>query len=98
MKIQEVETLTGLDRATIRYYEKEQLLAPERSDNGYRNYSEENVELLQKIKLLRKIGIPLSEIKNLEQGSDCLSDVLSNQILILDQQIRSDSAARSICQ
>ena len=98
MKIQEVETLTGLDRATIRYYEKEQLLVPERSDNGYRNYSEENVKLLQKIKLLRKLGIPLSEIKNLEQGSECLSDVLSNQILILDQQIRSDSAARSVCQ
>lgn len=98
MKIQDVEQRTGLDRATIRYYEKEQLLVPERSENGYRNYSEENVDLLQKIKLLRKLGIPLNAIKNLEQGSDCLSDVLSNQILILDQQIRSDSAAKSVCQ
>ena len=98
MKIQDVEQRTGLDRATIRYYEKEQLLVPERSQNGYRSYSEENVELLQKIKLLRKLGVPINTIKNLEQGSDCLSDVLSNQIQILDQQIRSDLAAKSVCQ
>ena len=37
MKIQDVEVRTGLDRATIRFYEKEQILLPQRADNGYRN-------------------------------------------------------------
>ena len=76
MKIQDVEVLTGLDRATIRFYEKEQLLVPERSENGYRNYTDDDVKLLQKVKLLRKLGVSLNTIKQLEQGSELLPEVL----------------------
>ena len=36
MKIKELEHQTGLDRATIRYYEKEGFLEPSRGENGYR--------------------------------------------------------------
>ena len=37
MTIKEIEALSGLNRANIRYYESEGLLAPERSSNGYRD-------------------------------------------------------------
>lgn len=40
MQIRDLEERTGLDRATIRYYEKEGLLAPRCLENGYRLYSE----------------------------------------------------------
>ena len=36
MTIKEIETLSGLPRANIRYYESEGLIAPKRSENGYR--------------------------------------------------------------
>ena len=97
MKIQDVEARTGLDRATIRFYEKEQLLIPERLENGYRNYTEADVELLQKIKLLRKLGVTLNTIKELEQGSEVLSEVLCRQIQALEQQIQDDAKAKGIC-
>ena len=49
MTIKELEKRTGLDRATIRFYEKEGLIAPKRLANGYRDYSEEDVLALEKI-------------------------------------------------
>ena len=39
MTIKEIEERTGMDRANIRFYEKEGLLAPERLANGYRDYT-----------------------------------------------------------
>ena len=41
MKINEVEALVGIPKKNIRFYESEGLLKPERSSNGYRDYSEE---------------------------------------------------------
>ena len=49
MRIQELECCTGLDRATIRFYEKENLIHPQRSENGYRSYSSEDAQELMKI-------------------------------------------------
>ena len=97
MKIQDVEIKTGLDRATIRFYEKENILTPERAENGYRNYSDADVELLLKIKLLRKLGVNLPTIKALQQGSENLSEVLTQQIQILERQIQNDTRAKAVC-
>ena len=59
MKIKEVEELSGMTRANIRFYEKEGLLSPQRKSNGYRDYTEEDVETLKRIRLLRSIHISL---------------------------------------
>ena len=46
MKINEVEQLVGVTKRNIRFYEKEGLLSPGRTDNGYRDYGEADVEAL----------------------------------------------------
>lgn len=43
MTIKEIEELSGMPRANIRFYEAEGLLRPDRDANGYRNYSEESL-------------------------------------------------------
>ena len=69
MKINEVEAQVGIAKRNIRFYEKEGLLTPARnSENGYRDYGEEDVRTLEKIKLLRKLDVPLEEIRRLQQG------------------------------
>lgn len=50
MKIKEVEKQVGLAKENIRYYEKEGLIKPERTANNYREYSEQDVAQLKKIK------------------------------------------------
>ena len=49
MQIQTIEERTGLDRATIRYYEQEGLIKPLRLQNGYRDYSEKHLEDLMEV-------------------------------------------------
>ena len=55
--------LTGLTAHTLRYYEKEGLLEPERKSNGQRFYSEKDLEWVTFIKRLKETYMPLKEIK-----------------------------------
>ena len=61
MKINEVEAAVGVTKKNIRFYEEEGLISPRREPgNGYRSYSEADVERLRRIKLLRKLlDVPL---------------------------------------
>ena len=62
MKINEVEAAVGVTKKNIRFYEEEGLISPSREPgNGYRSYSQMDVERLRRIKLLRKLDVPLAE-------------------------------------
>ena len=54
MTIRTVENLSGMTRANIRFYEVEGLISPQRGENGYRDYSEQDLEILKRIRLLRR--------------------------------------------
>lgn len=97
MLIRDLERKTGLDRATIRFYEKERLIAPTRQENGYRTYSEADQDTLMKIKLLRQLGFPLGIIRELQSGGEELSEALTEQIRRLDAQISGLNRAREVC-
>lgn len=63
MTIKELEVRLGISRANIRFYEKEGLLRPARRANGYRDYSAEDAAALEKIALLRRLGMPVETIR-----------------------------------
>lgn len=65
MKRNEVEKITGLRRKAILYYEEKKLIRPAIEDNNYRNYSKEDLNRLIKISLYRRLGLNISEIKNI---------------------------------
>lgn len=97
MLIRDLEVKTGLDRATIRYYEKEGLIEPLRKENGYREYTDENLSHLLKIKLLRQLGMSVYTIKGIQRGSGNFSEALSAQIQNLEHQIKAAQRAREVC-
>ena len=84
MTSKEMEARSGVPRANIRYYEAEGLLAPARSGNGYRDYSEEDLRTLEKIKLLRRLSLDLDAIRRLQAGDLSLSQALAGQALALE--------------
>ena len=55
MNIGQLEAALGMTRANIRFYEKEGLLSPTRSENGYRDYTGSDLDTLRRIKLLRQL-------------------------------------------
>ncbi len=56
----------GVTIDTVRYYERQKLLFPiERTQSGYRRYSNDSVKRLRFIRRSQNLGFTLSEIKNL---------------------------------
>ncbi len=99
MKINQVEELVGITKKNIRFYEDQELLKPERNpNNGYREYSLKDVALLKKIKLLRKLAIPIEDIRKLENGEQSIQDCMNNRLKELKQMEMNMLHARYICQ
>jgi DNA-binding transcriptional MerR regulator len=83
--IGELEKLTGMNRTALRYYDAEGLIDPERQENGYRLYSDEDVMSLIQLKQMSAFGIELSEMpgsaRNVGIKDVCLSLVRKEQII-----------------
>ena len=95
MHIKDIETRTGLSRANIRYYEQEGLVHPDRARNGYRDYSQEDLDTLLRVRLLRRLDVPIEEIRAMQAGELDLSDVLEERIRAAqrrEEQARRDQA------
>ena len=98
LKINEVEALVGITKKNIRFYEAEGLLAPRRnSDNGYRDYGEAEVETLRRIKLLRKLGVPLEDIRQMLSGAHTVGDGMRRHLVTLERERQNLDAAARLC-
>ena len=98
MKINEVEQLVGISKKNIRFYEAEGLLTPRRnSENGYRDYGEAEVETLRRIKLLRKLGFPLEEIRRMQSGTFTVGDGMRRHLVTLEREQENLRSAAALC-
>lgn len=85
----EIQEKTGLTRKAIEYYEEKGLINPLKLENGYRNFSDEDLEKLNKISLFRKIGLSISEIEEcLSSNGSSLASILrrKEQKLAIDEK------------
>lgn len=85
---------SGLSVDTLRYYEKEGLTLhrPGRSSSGQRRYTEQNVQWLGTLVMLRKTGMPIRDIKKFvdlyrQDGteSDRLAILEAHRVHVLEQ-------------
>ncbi len=98
MKINEVEAQVGVTKKNIRFYEEQGLLSPRRnSDNGYRDYGEAEVEALRRIKLLRKLGVPISEIRRMQEGQQTVADAMRRHLVTLERERKDLDQAAALC-
>lgn len=97
MTIKEIEERSGLARANIRFYESEGLLTPQRKENGYREYSEEDLTTLLRIKLLRALGVSLDDIKALQRGDTILDDTLAQRLIDLEREQAQLEKSGAVC-
>jgi len=97
MTIKEIELTTGLPRASVRFYESEGFISPTRGENGYRNYSQSDLDALLKIKLLRRLDIPLEDIRSVQAGARTLDSVLDEALNRLERDRGQLDRARTLC-
>ncbi len=89
MKIKDVSLKTGLSKKTIRFYEAEGLITPEKTyQNGraYRSYSQENLETLNKIAVLRRARFSVEEIRQIQQSPEELPAIFEGYRVRLHQE------------
>lgn len=99
MTIKEAEQTVGITSQNIRYYEKQGLLTPARkAENSYREYSDEDIRHLKQIKLFRKLGMPIGDIKRLLSGEVSLEDAITAQICRLQTEKETVAAALKFCE
>ncbi len=98
MKINEVEAQVGITKKNIRFYEEQGLLSPRRNTaNGYRDYSEAEVAVLRQIKLMRKLGVPLEEIRRMQAGGT-VADGMRRHLVTLERERQSLEQSIQLCQ
>lgn len=56
MNIGELSARSGVSQRSLRYYEQQGLVTPDRAANGYRQYAESDVAVAQTIRTMYEIG------------------------------------------
>jgi DNA-binding transcriptional MerR regulator len=100
--IGKLASLAGCQPLTIRFYEKKGLMEkPKRQENGYRTYTDKDVERLVFIRHCRYHGFSMDEIRDLlslrdapEASCGTVDSILIKQINKLDEYIRSTKRLR----
>ncbi len=98
MTIREIEVLSGMTRANIRYYEAEGLITPRRAENGYRDYSQADADTLLRIKLLRALGLTIEQLKTLACGEAALDAVLAERLQAMQQEQHALGRAEQVAE
>ena len=96
--IQEVARLTGTTSRTLRHYDAIGLLEPSRvGDNGYRWYDDRALVRLQRILLLRGLGLGLPDIRRvLEREQDETAALRHHLDWLRSEQRRLERQAASV--
>ncbi len=98
MKIYQVEELVGITKKNIRFYEEQGLLCPSRNpENDYREYSLADVKILEKIKLLRKLSVPIEEIRLLQKGQLSFVQSMTQQIERIEKEQQNAEVMKGLC-
>lgn len=99
MTVSQVSRQLGVSTRMLRYYEQAGLIRSFRQEGyAYRIYDEESVSRLRQILLLRKLRIPVRQIKIILQNRDAVStiEIFRQNISELDEEITALSTIRGI--
>ncbi|WP_102867218.1 Cu(I)-responsive transcriptional regulator [Pseudovibrio exalbescens] len=102
MNIGEASRRSDLAAKTIRYYEDINLIRPVRAENGYRDYSERDIQRLQFLQRARSLGFSIDECRSLlslydddERDSASVKSMTLEKICEVDEKIRSLQGLRA---
>ena len=97
MKIKEVEKKLQMNSQTIRYYDKLGFPNPKRDENGYRNYTMDDIKTLKKIRFLRELDIPLEMIERILLNQDEFQNILEQHLQTLQLQVENLAEIQQKC-
>ncbi|MBQ1484298.1 MAG: MerR family transcriptional regulator [Firmicutes bacterium] len=98
MKINQAAELAGITSKNIRFYEDQGLIDPGRDpQNGYREYSMDDVRRLEQIKLMRRLGVSCENIRKMKEGGLTLERCMREHLRELEKNGESIEHMKIIC-
>ena len=98
MNAKQAEEKTGITRRNLRFYEDQGLIHPRRNpENDYRDYSEEDIEVLKKIRALRMLDVTLEDISSVLKEEKTLKQIMAVQEEKLKQRRQELDTAIQFC-
>lgn len=97
MNINEASDRTGLSKKTLRFYEDKGLFSTERKDNAYREYSEELIGKILRIKALRAVDVSISDILLWQNGMISLESLIKTRLKTLREDRLNNSQQLEMC-
>ncbi|MBT9457942.1 MAG: MerR family transcriptional regulator [Burkholderiaceae bacterium] len=101
MRIGQLSAATGVSRDTLRFYEDQGLIRARRLENGYRDYPDEILALVNYIKTAQKLGFTLAEVGsklpavwNSAEPGPAISRLLAEKLKEIDERIEGLRALR----
>ncbi|WP_346152030.1 MerR family transcriptional regulator [Nonomuraea recticatena] len=99
MKISELARKAGVSTKAVRYYESLGLVTPVRLDNGYRDYSADDLRRVREIRALTRLGISADQTRPFlecldvghEHADDCPSSLAGYRAAIDELTMRIDA-------
>lgn len=86
MLINEVAKMCDVTKKAIQYYVSQGVITPTVLENGYSDFSEEDVNLLKKVVLYRRLGLSVPEIKRVLQDQNDVKEILYQRVLELERE------------
>lgn len=91
MLIHEIAKKCGITKKAVQYYVEQGIVSPKILENGYKDFSEKDVEALKKVVLYRQLNLSVSEIKCVLKNAESLKGILYQRTLELEKEkIRQD--------
>lgn len=85
--IKKVSEISGVSVRTLHHYDEIGLLSPKKHENGYRYYSEEDLQILQTILFYKYLDFPLKQIKEmLKEGDENCLPHLKRQLTLMKKE------------
>ena len=97
MLINEVSKICNLTKKSIEYYLEQGLVYPTILENGYRDFSKEDIETLKKISLYRKLNLSINEIKSVLADQNEIKNILYKKCLELEEEKTKQDILQKLC-
>lgn len=97
MLINEAAKSCNLTKKAVEYYAEQGMICPNILRNGYRDFSKQDIEILKKIALYRKLGLRISEIKSVLANTNELKSILYRKTLEIEQEKAKQDILQRLC-
>lgn len=96
--VKKVSQLSGVSIRTLHHYDKIGLFCPQKKENGYRFYTENDLECLQVILFYKSLGFSLNAIKSLlnESQTNILNHLRYQYRLMTEEKERLSSQLKTL--